>query len=190
MISTVSGIIVIAWPIKRLMGSVASRRTGSLKMPPRISWASRFGIDPHSMARTIFEGFENVPRIVCIGTLSGRVSVPATPHSPVSLEHEKQGRKGPDESVPDGPLVKPSRGGHDLKLPDEGHAQATPSGQPLQSPVEIDIFAHVPRLIIAAELFEYALPAELTGALRHAANKPKNPPKCQVGPQYEADRSM
>lgn len=102
---------------------------------------------------------------------SRRISVPAMPRCFVSLEHEKQGRESPDESAPDGPLIEPSRGGHHLKLSDEGHTQPTSSSEPLQSPIEINVLAHVPRFIIAAEFMKCALAAELTGSLRHAVHK-------------------
>ncbi len=77
-----------------------------------------------------------------------------------------------------------------MQLPDKGHMLPAPSGEPLQSPVEIDVLAHVPSFVIPAELFECALPAELTGSLRHAADEPENSPQNQVAAQYAAGRSM
>jgi len=64
------------------------------------------------------------------------------------------------------------------------------SGEPLQSPVKIDVFAHVLGLVIATQFLENAPPAELTSSLRHAAKKPKNAPELQVGPHQETFGSM
>jgi hypothetical protein len=95
-------------------------------------------------------------------------------------ECEGHQRARPDESTPQGPAI-PSSGRRDyLKLPDEGDPHPTFSGELFQSPVEINVFAHIPCFIITAQFLENTPAAELTSSLGHAAHESKHAPKLQV----------
>ena len=90
-----------------------------------------------------------------------RAGVPAVPEPPLSSEESDEERVGPDDGLPDRPLIEAPGGRPHPDVPDQFDSPPCLTGEALQCPDEVDVLPNPRRLIVSADSLEGVSGTEL-----------------------------